>query len=292
MKHKLFFFFILIPVVVFGQTFEGKVLDRELNTPIIYANITFLKSDKGTYSDENGRFKIEVNTTDSLLISSLGYDNKIVRVSEFNLQTKNNIIKLEPRYEKLEEIVLTNKKIKYSGTKSFGDNKRGIRVKTSLPFGYEFANFIQNPKRKKGVLKTVSIFISKGKEYDYLSSYNIKFYSFDEFTKQPGSPLYFENFIVEPLNKTYELEIDVSDLNIEFPENGICVGVEIVNTKYKTPLKSMAIMAPRINFTHTDYKIVSWGRYRNKSWKVNTRKSPFRRDFMNARINIRASIEK
>ena len=94
------------------------------------------------------------------------------------------------------------------------------------------------------------------------------------------------------MNKTYELEIDVSDLNIEFPENGICVGVEIVNTKYKTPLKSMAIMAPRINFTHTDYKIVSWGRYRNKSWKVNTRKSPFRRDFMNARINIRASIEK
>ncbi len=292
MKNTLFVFFVLISIVVLGQTLEGKIVDKELNTPITYANITFLKRDKGTYSNENGQFKIDVKSNDSLIISSVGYKNKVIKISDFNLQNLDHIIKLQPEIEKLDEVVLTNKKTKYSRIKSFGDVKRGVKIKSGLPFGYEFANYIENSERRKGIIETVSIFLSKNKKFDYLSSFNIKFYTYNELKKQPGEPLYSENFIIQPLNKTYELEVDVSHLNIDFPANGICIGVEIINTNYEEPLNSMAYMAPYINFTHTNYKIASWGRYRNKTWTVNTRKSNHRKDFENARINIMAKIEK
>lgn len=77
-----------------------------------------------------------------------------------------------------------------------------------------------------------------------------------------------------------------------FPRNGICVGVEVINTRYEGKLKSMAVIAPRILFTHTERKLVTWSRYRNKEWKVDTTKSQVRNDFVNAMINIDVVTEK
>jgi hypothetical protein len=41
----------------------------------------------------------------------------------------------------------------------------------------------------------------KKKDFDYLATYNIRFYEFDSINRTPGEELYFENLIVEPTKK-------------------------------------------------------------------------------------------
>ena len=141
-------------------------------------------------------------------------------------------------------------------------------------------------------MEQVILNLNKSKEYDYLATYNIKFYEYNSVNKEPGELLYFKKLVINPENKTYELKIDVEELGITFPKNGICIGVEIVNDKYEQPTKSMAIIAPKINFTHTDLKLLTWSRFRNKEWKSHTRKSPVAKGFINGLVKIMVKFKK
>ena len=291
MKYILYLNF-LITLSTYSQSVNGKVIDSVTNNPIEYANITLINRDFGAYSNEKGQFKISLKEGDkSLLISSIGYKNKIVEIKE--KITDSITILLNEDIEKLNEVIVSSKKIKYSSIKTLGLNKR-LKVRTSLPFGYEFSNLIKNSSNKKGILKTIILSLNKVKKYDYLSSYNIKFYEFDEKTNEPGDLLHYENLIVTPENKTYKLKIDVEELDIPFPKNGICIGVEIINTQYKESIKSMAYMAPKINFTHTKEKeILTWSRFRNKNWKIHTKRSSVRKnEYINGEINLEVKLEK
>lgn len=191
----------------------------------------------------------------------------------------------------LNEVVIDYKKKKYSGTKRLGLSRK-YKVQKSIPFGLEFCSYIENPNYKEGKVKAVYLDLKKEKEFDYQASYNIRFYEYDELEKKPGKELYGQNILVYPDNKTYELKINVDSLNIAFPQNGICVGVEVINTRYEGKLKSMAVIAPRILFTHTDRKLITWDRYRSKEWRIGTTKSQVRKDFVNAMINIDVVTEK
>jgi len=291
MKYILYLTF-LISLNTFSQIVKGKIVDSLTNKPIEYANIVLINRDYGTYSNKKGQFSIDIKEEDKkLLISSIGYKNKIFDIKKNALDTI--MISLNEEIERLNEVIISAKKIKHTSIKKLGLNKR-LKVRTSLPFGYEFSNLIKNPFNKRGILKTVILSLNKVKTYDYLSSYNIKFYEYNEYTKNPGDLLHFENLIITPKNKTYKLKIDVDELKIPFPENGICIGVEIVNTQYEKPIKSMAYMAPKINFTHTKEKeILTWSRYRNKNWKVRTRKSQVKKNnYINGEINLEVKIQK
>ncbi|MFK5983373.1 MAG: carboxypeptidase-like regulatory domain-containing protein [Flavobacteriaceae bacterium] len=270
------------------QIYKGRVLDSLSKKPLYLINVSYIKKDIGTYTDAEGFFEIKKDTTDYLFISSVGYKEKKISINKYN----NVPILLSEKVEELEEVYISNKKIKYSEVKLVGLKKK-LKVRTTLPFGYEFSNLIINPYKKKGVIKTVILDLNKSKKYDYLATYNIKFYNYDPIKKQPGELIYYRNIIINPKNKTYKLKIDVESLKIDFPENGVCIGVEIVNSKYDEPIKNMAIIAPKINFTHTkDFDILTWSRYRNKKWKERTRKSRVKKEYINGSINLEVRIEK
>lgn len=291
MKIYIWILIILFAKIANGQTLNGIVTDFETNLPMHLANVTFIEKDKGTYTDLTGKFELHIDNEKQILISSVGYESLIVNVSEIKDFEQILKIKLKPSAEKLEEVVISAKKKKYTSSKKLGESKR-LKVRTSLPFGYEFANLIHNPKNQEGIIEQVILNLNKSKEYDYLATYNIKFYKYDSITKQPGELLHFKNLVINPENKTYELKIDVEELGITFPKNGICIGVEIVNDKYDEPTKSMAIIAPNINFTHTNLKLLTWSRFRNKNWNPRTRKSQFRKGFINGLIKLKVKFEK
>jgi hypothetical protein len=70
------------------------------------------------------------------------------------------------------------------------------------------------------------------KDFDYLATYNIRFYEFDSINRTPGEELYFENLIVEPTkNKTYKLKINIDVLKLNYLKRYLH-WVEIINTKY------------------------------------------------------------
>lgn len=292
-KSKIYIgiLFFLFTSSVSGQILKGIIIDANTDRPLHLANIVFVKNDKGTYTDLQGNFELEINNEKQLLISLVGYENLMFNFSEIKDFEKKIIIKLKPKVEKLREVLISSRKQNYTSSKIIGEKKR-LKIKTRLPFGYEFASLISNPKKQKGIIEQVILSLNISKEYDYIATYSIKFYEYNPITKKPGAQLYFKNLIVNPKNKTYDLKIDVGGLEIEFPKNGICIGVEIVNDKYDQPIKSMSVIAPYINFTQTDLKLLTWGRFKNKKWSSKTRKSQFSKGFVNGLIRLKVKFEK
>lgn len=290
-KYIIILFF-LINNYLYSQTVFGEVKDSITNKPLELVNIAYLEDNYGTSTDNEGYFKINLIHFNKIQISSVGYVTKIINLKNYNKNENHQLnIELSPRIEDLEEIIISVTKTKYSSVKVIGP-KKTLKVRTSLPFGYEFCSLIKNNFNKKGKIKSVILNLNKVKGYDYLASYNIKFYKYDNTNKVPSDEIYHKNLIIEPENKTYKLKIDVDSLSIPFPIEGICVGIEVVNTKYKKPINRMAIIAPKINFTHTDFEILTWKRYRNKEWKTGTTKSQVRKDFVNALTNLEVRIKK
>jgi len=289
----LFFLFFLLGIHHYGlaQTINGVIVDSATAQPIPYANVVLQDKNIGVSASVDGKFEFNLeNNTGAIVFSSVGYAEKAINISELKSDT-NVIVRLTQKANELEEIVLDYKKVRYSGTKTLGLPKKA-KVSTGLPFGNEICGYVKNTYHTKGLLKNVWLDIQKESKADYIAAYNIKFYEYDDNLKKPGKALYNKNLVVIPENKTYKFKVPVDSLDIIFPERGICIGVEIINIKYTGKLKSMSIVGPRINFTHTPMEILSWSRFRNKDWKVDTHKSRVRKDFINFLVGVDVVIEK
>ena len=77
------------PVVV-----RGMVIDSEDNKPLIGASILIDGTTRETVTNVDGQFALKVPSDTSLVISSIEYNSKIVRVSSL-LRSDNNVIMLE-----------------------------------------------------------------------------------------------------------------------------------------------------------------------------------------------------
>lgn len=287
MKNIILLLCCFLGKIVFSQNIEGFIKDKATEKSIPFVNITYLNVNVGAVSDTEGYFTLKkIENNNKIQISCLGYETLILDIKD----VKNNVY-LEPTVEILKEIVLSAEKPKYTKNINLG-LEQTLKARTSLPFGYEFSTFIENKYRKKGVLKEIILNLNKSKKYDFLATYNIKFYSYDSINKQPGELIYFENVFIKPENKTYQLKIDIEDLNIKLPAYGICIGVEIVNIE-NFEINSMSKIAPEINFTHTAKKNISWSRFMNKKWTLSTYESKAKKgQYVNANINITAKIER
>ena len=77
------------PVVV-----RGMVIDEENKEPVIGAGVFIDGTNKGIATDVDGQFALKVPSDTSLVISSIGYNTKKVRVGSL-LSSDNNVIMLE-----------------------------------------------------------------------------------------------------------------------------------------------------------------------------------------------------
>lgn len=265
---------------------EGIIKNSITKNNIPFVNVAYEALNVGTISNNEGYFNLKkIDSLKFIQISSVGYESKRV-----NIETLSKIIYLSPKIESLQEVVINSKKLKYTKNIKLG-LEQTLKIRTGLPFGYEFSSYIENTYKKRGLIKEVILNLNKAVKYDFLATYNVKFYSFDSIKKQPGKLIYNENIFITPENRTYILKIDVEKLRIKLPIEGICIGIEVVNKEnYKT--KSMSIIAPKINFTHTKQKCSTWMRFMNKNWILSTNESHAKKgQFVNANINITALIE-
>lgn len=259
-----------------SQNISGVILDSLSEKPMDLVSLTFLKSRFCFFSDINGKFNVDLNNNqDSLIITSIGYESK--KISPNELKRSSIIIKLKPTNIELEEVFIINKEIKYSSAYQIKTEINNSQY-LGFQFGTENCKLIENPENRKGKLVSIILDVRRQKKHakgnklwkmDYLATYSISFYAYDSIKKRPSHDLYFKNVIIEPQNKTYKLKIDLDSLNIKFPKEGLCVGVEIINTKYKNPKSTFAVIAPSLKFTEVieQYKEKSWIRYRNEGWE-------------------------
>lgn len=286
---KFSFFVILFCNVSYSQTLNGNVIDADSNVAIDLASVYFKESKYTIFTNSEGNFSVVIdpkNKKEALVISSIGYEDLEIDLKKYteNIEYKSTF-KLIPKVQVLDEITISNEKIDYSWAKTI-TSKRKPRAGFSFQFGFENVTLVQNPYFNNGKIKKVILSLKKATEdpkqpkwkIDYITAYNIKFYKYDARSQKPGEELYNKNIIVEPGNKTQDFVIDVDSLNILFPKEGVCVGVEYVNIKYVNPKSSFATIAPTMNFYEEEKlkPIVSWSRYRGEDWEFRSSISNFK----------------
>jgi hypothetical protein len=264
----------------FSQTKTYTVLDSITHTPIELATVRFLKSDYTVFTNASGNFGSFPNGEIQAEISHVGYKTKVINVND-----TASAITLQQSINELSEIVLESKKIKYNTTKHINSDKRDKEY-FGFQFGTENCVYIHNKENKRGVISAITLHLSKlrdmnffdrvlkrdrnckGCKVDYLASFKISFYEYDTVAKKPGQLLHESVIITDPKNKTYKYTVDLDSLHIPFPKSGICVGVELVNTRYNKPKTTFAIIGPAIGFYKAEVTAepISWIRYRNEGW--------------------------
>lgn len=266
-KFLLYDFFLLTLSLSNAQIIKGTVTDSLTKSPLPYANIVLMNG-RGIYSDEKGQFELDVknNIYDTLKISSVGYKAKFFPLTTYKNQNIVNLkVSLDTKVVNIEEVTISQKKINYTQKKIFGESKEGNIGMTSL-IGYETCLYIENPTQTAGKVKRTYIDLKRRDNADYIAMFNIKFYEYDEKNNVPGKELYSKNIYVNPKNHKYRLWIDVEEYNIKFPKNGICVGVELINTVGR--VEKYAKFGPMFRYTSSiKNKSITWSNYHDTGWR-------------------------
>jgi len=226
MRFLLIFLCFVIQVQAQEVLFEGHIYDNKTKESIPYVNLSFLNTLKGTSTDEEGHFFIDIPTPfldKKVHISSLGFKDTIVDAQVLYNSKKLNMV--EESFA-LEEVVLTenlgnsdvlNPISSYSLSSGFSSSA------TPWVLGLYFPNI---GAQKKYVDK-VTIFLKKNENFKRASAkFRIRIYDVEEATKKPSRDLLRKSIVLEhDVEKEY-VSIDLGAFNIEMPRAGIYVGLE------------------------------------------------------------------
>lgn len=202
---------------------KGIITDSETKIPIHFVNIGFLNKNKGTISNLNGEFILNVSEkflNDSLTISHVNYYPIKIPIDNFN----NRTIFLEPRTNELSEVIVTNKR----------KINRKVGVKSYNPLLWLGAvskdiDIIENAQRinipnKSVRIKYVNIYLRAGFESDS-SFVRVNFYK--NLDNKPAEKIVFENIVKKKRIEPGWLQIDLTEYYV-YLEEDFFVGVEFI----------------------------------------------------------------
>ncbi len=143
MKLKLtYIIFFLVVFNSFSQTKVGGRVFDNFTVPVPFANVLFKNSNKGTITDENGRFYLESDENyDILIVSFIGYQTKEITLDKRT--TYEMRIELEEESSQLDEIVLLSGKLSKKNNpaieilRKIWENRRENGVKKFKQYSYD-----------------------------------------------------------------------------------------------------------------------------------------------------------
>ena len=214
MIEKIVLWFLLLFGFSVSAQVKGIVVD-EFSKPIPYVNIWVENENNSTTSEENGEFTITCQPNKNLVFSVLGYEKKIVKVSEadsvilkISAFELNEII-IAKRFE-TKEIEIGNVKIA-----SYQAFENGPRI------DLKFFPYLAKYKRTR-YIKQVNFFTDCQLE---TSSFKIHFYSVNA-DGSPGEEMLNKDFLVSVKKGVKKTFFNVVDFNLKMPKTGIFVGFE------------------------------------------------------------------
>jgi len=115
--------FIIIAIRLLGQNISGKVIDFSSGESLVYVSIGVMETSKGTITDENGNFNLDVTGQSIKLpvrISMIGYKSQTFTIEE--LSENQVVIKLKSEPIQLAPITIKpSGKIKEIGTMKYSN---------------------------------------------------------------------------------------------------------------------------------------------------------------------------
>ncbi|MFS4494056.1 carboxypeptidase-like regulatory domain-containing protein [Maribacter sp. 2308TA10-17] len=226
MRYILFSLFVVLQMQAQEVLFEGHVYDHKTKEPIPYVNLSFLNTLKGTSTDEQGHFFVDIPThflERKVHISSLGYNDTIVDAK--SIYESKQFQMLEESFE-LDEVVVTE---------SFGNSDVLNPISSySLTSGFSssstpwvLALYFPNIGAQKKYVDRVTVFLKKNQNFKRESAkFRIRIYDVDEVTKKPNGDLLRKSIVLEHNVEKDYVSIDLAAFNIEVPQAGIYIGLE------------------------------------------------------------------
>ncbi len=273
MRFLWFLFLIAFQLNAQEVLFEGTVYDQRTKEPIPYVNLSFLNTLKGTSTDEEGHFFIDLPTPfleKQVHISSLGYNDTIVQAKQIYMAKRFELV--EESFE-LDEVVVTE---------NFGNSDVLNPISSySLTSGFSssatpwvVALYFPNVGAQKKYIDKLTVFLKKNENFNRESAkFRIRIYDVDENTKKPGKDLLRKSIVLEHQVEQDFVSLDVAAFNIEMPRNGIYVGLEWLFVPYnwyketsRHPLTNKLIVedrfAPTIRGVYSpnqNYRVMIYG---------------------------------
>lgn len=205
-RYTTVLYFILNLSVCLGQTYRGKIFDKNSNNEIEFVEIGILNHEIGTISDIDGKYSIDItnsNPEDTIRFSHVGYQYTDFKVSEFKDKVNKDIY-LHPKSEDIQTVVVDHKKFK---EKTLGNNFSGDKYQ---------GGFIQNVKgfecgvllniNKRAILKKLIMNISD-------CAYERIYFRVNVYREIGKSQ--FENILNKPIYLKQDMNGEENELSID-----------------------------------------------------------------------------
>lgn len=127
-RRSVIYWFTLLSVTGFSQSFHGIIRDQSTKEPLPYANIGVRSKSIGGITDYTGTFHVDLSHasgTDTLVISYIGYVPYTISISSLDL-SQQHVIDLTPTARVLKEVVIrSNPEVIILGNKSKSSKHTG-----------------------------------------------------------------------------------------------------------------------------------------------------------------------
>ena len=265
-EFLLIFLFQLLGFQVFSQDVEmsGTLIDSKTHEPIEFVNIGIQNKNKGTISNLNGTFQLNISkelTQDSLTISHVNYETLKIPIKNI----KNKTLYLKPKTNELAEVVISNKKKRHRkvGVKSYNTLLWGRAISEDRDI-MELAQRINIPDKSVKVTYA-NIYLRRGFEADS-SHIRINFYK--NTNNAPGEKIVFEYIIQKKLIEPGWVQIDLTKNNIYLNED-FFIGIEFIpNFKKPTEVWAGGILTKGGAYSRTSSQ-ASWTKSSGAAYSIN-----------------------
>tara|TARA_R110000868_G_scaffold98706_2_gene271750 strand:+ start:38902 stop:39810 length:909 start_codon:yes stop_codon:yes gene_type:complete len=232
MRYLVVLLFITFHIGAQEVYFEGVVYDHSTKETIPFVNLSFLNTLKGTSSDEEGYFFMDLPTSfleKQVHISSLGFKDTIVAAQQL---FKSKKIDLVPESFELNEVVVSetlgnsdvlNPISSYRITSGFSSS--------STP--WVLALYFPNIGKQKKYIDKITVFFQKNLEFKRgAAKFRIRLYEVDAVTKKPTNDILYKSIVLETESNKDYVSIDLSALSLKMSQEGMYVGLEWLFVPY------------------------------------------------------------
>jgi hypothetical protein len=222
-----------ISILIISQTgfsqLKSVVIDSVSNEKIPYVNIWIQNKNFGTTSNFNGEFQLSCNNSDTIIFSAIGYERKKICSDSIP-----KIICLIPIIVELKEVLVLGYKEKlYLKIGEFKKSKIHNFFACGINPWIVARYFPNDTSYTKTKYLNKLRFLTKSHLDN--SKFYVRLYKATE-GGEPGDFLFNEPIMGIAKKGKHITELDLSDLNLKFPEHGLFIAIEwliIEENKYE-----------------------------------------------------------
>lgn len=235
MDYKILALWFISLSVNAQKSFQWKGQIKSGKEPVSFATVVVSPTLKIYNADDNGAIEIDLNESDSVSFLCLSY--RSAKFSAVQLKSQSEVQLQSVAFE------LAEVKVKNTLNREWWGGQKGSKMGWSFAPGMQAAFQIQNPDKQVGKIKKVRYYIDNfALEFDggHRVPFRVKLYEVSA-SGAPGRELLPEVVVVQS-NKRKWFEVDVSQYDLQLPENGFFVGFQMLPTDvYEYKKKTISV---------------------------------------------------